>query len=48
MLRNNPQAPLASLLRMTLDHVVPPPDGTRANMRHTSKVNSKKILKFPL
>lgn len=44
MLRNSPQAPLASLLRMAPDHVVPPPDGPRANVRHTSKVNSKKIL----
>ena len=42
MLRNSPKTPLAHLLRMTLDHVIPPPDGTGAK-RHTSKMNSKKI-----
>ena len=42
MLRNSPKTPLAHLLRMTLDHVIPPPDGTGAK-RHISKMNSKKI-----
>lgn len=44
VLKSNPQAPLASYPRVTLDHVGPPPDGRRANTRHTSKMGSRNIL----
>lgn len=39
----NSEATLSLTGRMTLDHVVPLTRETRANMRHTSKVCSKKI-----